>query len=312
VVIALHEDMPESNVHALARQSADPSTYEVLIVDGWHAPGVADRVERAIHGAAREAAMRVLRIPRAGRAKACNVGIAATTAPVVLLLADDCRPVPELLDRHLALHRTRPEPHVAALGPALFPPELRESPFRRWLDDSGRLFGVSFTRADPSAIAGFFFGANASVKRAFLERVGPFDEAFPHHGWDDFEMGQRLFEAGMEIEYLADAVTYHEHPITLAERRAVMQEAGESAAVFSRTRPLPEPWLSVTRRSHWFLWLRMQRRQAAFLARGDRTSMERYLDARLELDFARGYGRAMADSRGGGRLHRDGPAPSGH
>lgn len=289
VVLALHDEMPAGNVHALARQSLEPSEYEVVIVDGWHAEGMADRVERSIAEASSDASIRVLRIARCGRAGAWNAGLKATGAPVVLLLADDCRPVPEMLERHLSLHRRRPEQHVAAIGPAVFPPELLGSPFRRWLDKSGRLFGVSFMDGEPPEMAGFFFGANASLKRAFLERIGPFDEVFPHHGWDDYEMGRRLFDAGMEIEYLADAVAFHEHPLTLAERRTIMREAGESAALFERARPLPEPWLGVTRRGRLSLWLEARRRQVAIVRTHSDEARGRYFDAILFREFARGY-----------------------
>lgn len=293
VVVALHDDMPPGNVQALARQSIAPSDYEVVIVDGWHADGMADRVERYVAEAGGETWIRVLRIPRGGRAAAWNAGLAATSAPLVLLLADDCRPIPELVDRHLSFHRRRPERHVAAIGPVVFPPELLTSPFRRWLDQSGRLFGVSFTHGEPSEMAGFFFGANASLKRELLEGVGPFDQSFPHHGWDDYEMGRRLFDAGMEVRYLEGAFAYHEHPLTLSERRAIMREAGESAALFERARPLPEPWLGTTRRHPWLLWLEARRRHLGYLGTLDDGALGRYYDAVLFREFARGYRRGV-------------------
>ncbi len=39
--------------------------------------------------------------------------------------------------------------------------------------------------------------ANAAVEKAALLHAGPFDEAFPGCGWEDFELGLRLKRLGI-------------------------------------------------------------------------------------------------------------------
>lgn len=186
---------------------------------------------------------------------------------------------------------------MVGLGPALFPPELRSSPFIRWLEDEGRLFGVSFARPDPGAMAAYFYGANTSVKRALLDRVGPFEEAFPHHGYDDHEMGLRLRRAGMEVEFLSEALAFHRHDITVADRIEVMRESAESVRILERLHPEDHTWDRVTRIPAWVFGAEAAaRRAAAAITRSD-AARSRYYSAVLRHAFVRAYRKAARSAR---------------
>ncbi|MBI4260408.1 MAG: glycosyltransferase family 2 protein [Actinobacteria bacterium] len=293
VVCVLHENLaPERHVERLAAQSV-VSDMEVVLVEGWHVVDSGPPIRRAMERLAGRLELRYLDLPPRGRAACWNAGIAATTAPLVLLLGDDFFAGPGLVGEHLRLHRERPEENVAGLGPGIFPDYMQVSPFMRWLEDEGKLYGVSFTRVDLEAMARFFYGANTSLKRSFLERVGPFQEAFPYHGWDDFEMGERLFGAGMEIAWLPDARADHEHPITLGDRRAVMGESGESAVIYERFHPGRHIWHDVVEVPAWRLAMSAVKRRLAHLVRRDEASLGRHYNAALNRAFARGYRRAL-------------------
>ncbi|WP_051317278.1 glycosyltransferase family 2 protein [Ectobacillus panaciterrae] len=59
-----------------------------------------------------------------------------------------------------------------------------------------------------------FLTGNVSVRKELIEQVGPFDEDFVNYGYEDWELGYRLYKAG--AKYLASnaIVTYHqEHPV---------------------------------------------------------------------------------------------------
>ncbi|MBI4261182.1 MAG: glycosyltransferase, partial [Actinobacteria bacterium] len=188
IVIALHDGRVGETIRALARQTVDPGLVEVVLVDAYCHPGVLAEAREVAGEVSGILQSRVVELPRSGRAVSWNRGIEEASAPLLLLLADDFVAAPGLVESHLALHLERPQDHVVGIGPAVFPPDDR-SAFMAWLEDSGRLLGVSFTRPDPELLPAFFYGANTSIKRSLLERAGPFDEAFPHHGWDDHEMG---------------------------------------------------------------------------------------------------------------------------
>ncbi len=225
-----------------------------------------------------------------GRAAAFNGAIERATGDLVLLLVDDFVPGPALLEEHLAVHAEHPRPEVAALGPGYFPPELRGSRFRRWLEDSGELFGWSFTTAGPPPPS-FWYCANTSLKRSFLLEGRLFDERLVQEAWDDYELGLRLAERGMEVVYAPGAAAVHDHPLSLEERRRVMGNAGEAAAVFDSIYPRPHRFWSGTDPSE--STLELAARAALLHARhrllGREADLHGEYSARMRLAFIEGY-----------------------
>jgi len=90
----------------------------------------------------------------------------------------------------------------------------------------------------------YFMTGNASVRRADLERVGRFDEAFTGYGHEDLELGYRLEAAGVRIVYEPRAVNYHWQHIPYEEQQAKMELAGRSTVRFYRKHP---SWVVKTR-----------------------------------------------------------------
>ena len=292
-VVSWLDDGSHANLaEALEAQTLDPGRYEVLLVDNRPAPerepGLADgiRARRAEYLVCPELV---------GRGAAMNRGIREARGEVVLLLADDFIPAPRLLEEHLALHVAQPGGEVAGIGPGVFPERVRRDPYARWGEDSGELFGVSFTTGPYPEIAGFFYSANASLKRRFLLGDNLFDERLTLDAWDDYELGRRLFARGLEIHYLPGAGAVHEHAVTLAERRRMMRGAGASAAVYDEIYPPPHPWTSGTEPSESTLALAVgaaSARSRHLLGRHPRDRVE-YYRRTLEREFLRGY-RAVA------------------
>ena len=55
-----------------------------------------------------------------------------------------------------------------------------------------------------------FTGGNVSIPRTFLGKDNCFDEEFgPNWGFEDFELGYRLWKNGYKFEYDYNAVAYH-------------------------------------------------------------------------------------------------------
>ncbi|TCP23794.1 glycosyl transferase family 2 [Scopulibacillus darangshiensis] len=64
-----------------------------------------------------------------------------------------------------------------------------------------------------------FGTGNISVKRSFLEKVGLLFEEYDGYGWDDIEMGYRLYKSGAVFQNGRNIVTYHqEHPISTSNQ----------------------------------------------------------------------------------------------
>ena len=81
-----------------------------------------------------------------------------------------------------------------------------------------------------------FITQNVSVSRALLDRVGGFDESFVGWGYEDTELGYRLYQAGAEFRIPDGAWTYHQsHALELgAPGNPVLQNFRDLAANYRR------------------------------------------------------------------------------
>jgi glycosyltransferase involved in cell wall biosynthesis len=146
-----------------------------------------------------------------------NTGWRAARAPLVLFIGDDILGVPELLAEHLAWHEARGGPDVGVLGHVRWAPELRVTPFMRWLDQ-GIQFAYGTIDRD-EATWGHFYTSNISVPRALLEEIGGFDEERFPFLYEDLDVGYRLYERGFRLLYNRRALGDHLHPTTIEDYR---------------------------------------------------------------------------------------------
>jgi GT2 family glycosyltransferase len=218
---------------------------EIVAVDGLYLrdwPALLEDIRKQYP----ELSLTFLQIERTrSRARQLNVGIDLAKADLLLLLADDFIPRANLVSDHLKAHEEDPREELVAIGPGLFPEGDRSNAFMKWLEDSGELFGVSFTLPAAALPPYYFYMANTSLKRSFLEKAGRFDESFPYDAMDDWEMGIRLHALGMKNVYLPGAIAIHEHIIDLPERCRAMEQAGESSAIYDSKRQRPGPWVRL-------------------------------------------------------------------
>jgi len=225
----------------LARQDLPLAEFELIIADDQHCADFrAATSARAAQSP--ELAFRYIDVERPGRAAAINAGVALARAPVIAILADDAMAAPAALAAHLAFHDANPDPLAVSIGPMLFADALREDGFRRWLEDSGSLFGMSLRRQFTRWTPDFFYCGNCAMKRTLFDRIGGFDERFTWITWDDFEFGQRLVAAGGYTQYVSAAIAWHEHRVTLPERLQSMRTGGHAACLHERLGAPARPW----------------------------------------------------------------------
>ena len=297
MIVDDHVDCLAKTVRAYAAQTAPRDTFEVLAFDPVRIVDWSPVVDRLLAAEAEGLDFRLTTLARGGRAAALNLGVRRSRAPLVIFAGDDIVPGSTFVESHLAYHRDHPEMEAVGIGSAVFPPHLRD-PFRDWLDSSGALFGIPF-RGDATRVpAHFFFIANASVKRGLLDRAGPFNEAFPHHAWDDYEMSLRLVDHGMRARYVRGAEALHEHSLTLEERCGSMRLAGASARVLQAIRPASSGWTRILRRDPAG-WLRVARRwEWGARLLGSRLCRERQWQATLNAAFVAGHRDAVLGEMG--------------
>lgn len=233
------------NHHGLKRvldgftnQSIAPETFEVVVaVDVAESDGEA--VDRAIGG---ERSYRVRRVsPEVpGLSANRNIGRRRAQGPLILFTDNDTIPAPSLLAQHLEWHRNEPDDYCAVVGNVRWSPEVEITTLMRWLD-TGLQF--NFANLSPGEVPwGAFAGANVSLKRAFVERIGDFEEErLPYLG-EDTEFAYRASKLGMRLFYNPDARVDHLRTMSfeLVVRRVRRMAAAEHE--LSQLHPELAPW----------------------------------------------------------------------
>jgi GT2 family glycosyltransferase len=166
-----------------------------------------------------------------GLSSARNAGIAAATGDHILFLDDDLVPEPGLVQRHLRHHDGT---HRVVVGPcALLNGKDRHAEVVRWWEDRyGRLAELGrITRFDN------FSAANTSMPLALLREIGGFDERFRGYGMEDYEIGLRLLDAGVEIVFDAKAATIHHRRHTTHDRGVLRMQEAVNVVRFARMHP---------------------------------------------------------------------------
>ena len=220
------------------RQTAAPDRFEVIVVMDCADPNPA-AVDEAI--GTRPYAVRRLTGHRPGLSANRNTGWRAAAAPIVLFTDNDTIPVPEFVAEHLAWHAENPEDEVAVVGHVRWAPELKLTPFMRWLDE-----GVQF---DYGSIVGteaawaHLYGANSSVKKSLLERVGDFDEERLPYLYEDLDWAYRASKHGLRVLYNRRALVDHVRPgMTLEFWKEKARRMAAAERQFVTKHPEMEPW----------------------------------------------------------------------
>jgi GT2 family glycosyltransferase len=267
---------------SIAAQTYPHDELEFIFVDGWAKPAISAAI--ADFGIQNPAlATRLVHCEKTARAPGYNLAATLASGELLILLADDFEPWPELVAAHVAYHTVNPDPNAVGIGPGLFPDAIREDAFARWLEDSGQLFGVSMRRTMAVWPRTFFYGGNTSIKKSKFDALGGFDERFLYHAWDDYEFGLRLAAGGGYTQFVAAAVATHQHAVSLEERCAGMEQAGESASLLERLHPRAQhEWRTMLHR-------RDDRRHSAPARDAPAHEWIAFNIEQLEAAFRRGY-----------------------
>jgi len=182
---------------SIAPQAAAAGAELLVAVDGED-PG-STRVARR-HGA------RVLELPnRPGLNGARNAAVRAAAGPLLVFTDDDVRAPSGWLEAILQ-------------GAARYPgDDVFAGPIRARLEDERAPRGcgresppiTALDLGDRDTEARRAWGANMTIRRSAIERIGDFDETIPSGGGDEEDWQRRYRAAGGRVRYLADAGLEH-------------------------------------------------------------------------------------------------------
>ncbi|MGG1676369.1 glycosyltransferase [Neobacillus sp. NRS-1170] len=72
-----------------------------------------------------------------------------------------------------------------------------------------------------------FLTGNVSIRKEFIQQAGLFDEDFVQYGYEDWEIGYRLYKLGAKYIVSNDLITYHqEHPVGISKWKEAINNLG--------------------------------------------------------------------------------------
>ncbi len=216
----------EALLDALRSLARDPDVdWDVVVVDNASVDGSAERVAAIAPGA------RLIRnAANVGFGTAVNQGVAATTAPLVLLINPDCTIEPGAMDTLIGVLGW--DPTCAVVGPKTLDPDGtvqgsargdpdmltglfgRTAMLRRLFPDSAaaKRNVVSLDQGaatDDSRVVDWLSGACMLLRRAAFEQVGGFDQRYFLY-WEDADLCRRLRGSGFNVRYVPAAKAVHQ------------------------------------------------------------------------------------------------------
>jgi N-acetylglucosaminyl-diphospho-decaprenol L-rhamnosyltransferase len=226
---------------------ASAGAVELVVVDNASRDGSVAALGRSLPD------VRVIRAPgNLGYARAANLGIAATRAPIVAVLNPDTRLEPGTAGA--LVERLQSQPRLAACGPRLKNDDGSDYPSAR-VDPSvpvAIMHGIlgswwpsnPFTKryrqlaADPDRprVVDWVSGAAVWLRRRALDAIGGWDERYFMY-LEDVDLCFRLRHAGWEVAYEPAGVVWHVQGVSTRRRPyRMLLEHHRSAWRFARRR----------------------------------------------------------------------------
>ena len=200
-------------------------SFELIVVDD----GSSDPTPEVLAGF-RDPRLRVLRQPNAGQAAARNAGLAQAQGRYLLFNDDDVVPEAGFLRAHLGLHQRYKG--AAGVSRTYVPEALGHTPFTRFWRARAEA-GVR-GKADGAPLGwGGFWSASFSLPLKLAEAFAP----FRGYGWEEHELGWRLWRKGVRPRLVAGARAAHEDRVDLDTMLAKARSMGRLAWQFYRMHP---------------------------------------------------------------------------
>ena len=240
------QDVLSKALQAYLNQKTLEGLLEIIVVDDHSSDGteaiVADFRQRS------PIPIRYACAQHRGAAAARNEGIRQSKGELILFTDDDIIPSSDLIAEHISFHSRYPQRELAVLGYVAWSPEVRPTPFMRWLGEEGALFHFRGLKREQELAFDHFYTCNVSLKLEFLRANGLFDEEFEAAGWEDTELGYRLSKSGLRLLYNPSALAYHYRHLSFADAMRRARDFAGPQRIFETKEAGVRLW-EITRRS---------------------------------------------------------------
>jgi glycosyltransferase involved in cell wall biosynthesis len=196
---------------AAAFASAAPVDAEIVVVDNGSTDDTADTI-KAWAGAS-AVPVQSLSEPRAGKARALNRGLRAARGDILAFTDDDCR----LHNEHVndLLRHAAADTDLVLRGGRIELGDPTDLPLTIYTATTPMRWSLALNSVRHEGVNGKINGCNMTMRRALVERLGPFDEDFGPGSraasGDDTDYIFRAYLDGATLEYVPDMTVFHHH-----------------------------------------------------------------------------------------------------
>ncbi len=243
----------ERALHALARQTLSPETYEVIVSIDGSQDGTHEMVANYL------APYRLYHVwqPNRGRAAARNAGIRMCQGEVLVFFDDDMEPAPECLEHHWRAHPIGSRLGVIGAVPVYC--EEADPPVAAYIAAKFNQHLNHLAHPNYRLALRDFYSGHFSIRRDCLLEIGLFDEAFQIYGNEDLELSWRLRKAGVKLVYTPEALAYQHYSKDFAALADDTISRGRTAVLLASKHPeaLADLQLSAYDQGSWrWRWAR--------------------------------------------------------
>ncbi|MFB0565210.1 MAG: glycosyltransferase family 2 protein [Candidatus Aminicenantaceae bacterium] len=221
---------------SLFKQDFLKNRYEIIVVDDGSSDRTEEMIKDVMSVVPQGLSLRYYYQENRGPAATRNLGIKMARGEVILLLGDDIIAEENLLEEHMKIHKSTDE-DIAVLGYVTWAPEIKRTPFLRYLMKRGLDFQYQLINDPESVSYKHFYTCNISVRKNFLIDNGFFDENFRKAIWEDIDLGYRLTKRGLKIKYNSEAIGYHYHSTTVLSRCRLIYQSGFYSTIIEQKHP---------------------------------------------------------------------------
>lgn len=208
--------------------------FELIFSDDGSSDGTVELLKSC-----RDLPVMVLENAHGGAAKARNHAVKVASGELILFTGDDIFPDVDFINKHYEYYLSH-GPKCATLGRIEWRDGIEMTYLMKHITEIGcEQFGFAALPAYEAVDFRHFYTSNVSVAKSELDRLGRiFDLTFDKYGFEDIELGYRLWKNNVNLFYTPDIVAYHDHVYNSVKQFSIRQyTAGEELVVFKKIHP---------------------------------------------------------------------------